>query len=304
MSPSGPESRKPERLHSLLSRAEDSRNDALATSTHSRQTELTRPLEDFDEGRARAVCGEVTRQLLLDFSPALLLTGKTDRLLLQALITFARTLFDFTNDKSLEGEQFAQINRWHFALDQSLAGEPVGQPVFVLMAALDRQRPWSHERLHHLVALARSRILSPRSVTTAEVDRKARELFAAVAAVVLERPSTEGLNEIGAALFRCHSLLGDPQELAYRRPDLCLHTGADDLDALASAVEAECGALAATLSKANAPTADLAPNLRRGFRFACLTGLAIARKARLAPIERTLRLGVATRLQLLLRARF
>ena len=290
------------------SRPEDSPDDALAPSTHARQTELTRPLEDFDEGRARAVCGEVTRQLLLDFSPALLLAGKTDRLRLQAIITFARTLFDFTNDRSLEGEQLAQINRWHFALDQSLAGEPVGQPVFVLMAALGKQGPWSQEGLHHLVALARSRILSARSVTTAEVDQKARELFAAVAAVVLERSSKKELNEVGAALIRCHSLLGDPDELAYRRPDLCLATGANDRQALASAVEAECDALAATLSKALAKAdgaiADLTPKLRRGFRFACLAGLAISRQARLAGIERTPRLGVATRLQLLLRARF
>ena len=293
-------------LHSLLGSrgAEDSQNDGLAASTHARQTELTHPLEDFDEGRARSVCGEVTRQLLLDFSPALLLAGKTDRLRLQALITFTRTLFDFPNDRSLEGEQFAQINRWHSALDQSLAGEPVGQPVFVLMAALGQQRPWSQERLHDLVALARSRILSARSVTTAEFNRKARELFAAVAAVVLERPSTEELNEVGAALFRCHSLLGDPEELAYRRPDLCLHTGADDQQALASAVEAECGALAATLSKARGAIADLTPKLRRVSRFACLAGLAISRQARLAPIERTPRLAVTTRLQLLLRARF
>lgn len=292
-------------LHSLLgSRAEASRDSALVSSTHARQTELTRPLEDFDEGRARAVCGEVTRQLLLDFSPALLLTDKIERLRLQAIITFARTLFDFTNDRSLEGEQFAQINRWHFALDQCLVGEPVGQPVFVLMAALGKQRPWSQEGLHQLVSLARSRILSARSVTTAEVDQKAHELFATVAGIILEHPSRKELNEVGAALFRCHSLLGDPEDLAYRRPDLCLYTGANDPQALGSAVEAECGALAATLSEAKGALADLTPKFRRAFRFACLAGLAISAQARLGPIEHTPRLRVATRLQLLLRARF
>ena len=82
-----------------------------------------------------------------------------------------------------------------------------------------------------------------------------------------------------------------------------MRTAAND-QALAPAVEAECGAVAATLSEADGALADLTPKLRKVFRFACLAGMAIARQARLVPIERAPRLGVATRLQLLLRASF
>src|SRR5262245_25920400 len=68
------------------------RADSLARSHHSRlDAEISRPAEDFDEEKAAALCADITRGLLGDFAPALLLLPETERRRAQALIAYAHT---------------------------------------------------------------------------------------------------------------------------------------------------------------------------------------------------------------------
>jgi hypothetical protein len=102
----------------------------LAASRHSRLTdEVPRPLDDFDVDLAARLCADICRQLLRDYAPGLLLVSRDERLRVQALAAYARTLFDFAAQRGLAGERLAQINRWEFTLESALAGEPIGQLV-------------------------------------------------------------------------------------------------------------------------------------------------------------------------------
>ena len=56
----------------------------------------------------------------------------------------------------------AAINRWEYVLEQTLEGRPPGQPIFVRIAELERQTPWSREGFDLLHACARQRAAVPR----------------------------------------------------------------------------------------------------------------------------------------------
>jgi hypothetical protein len=132
------------------------RADALAASRHRRLAdEIPQPKDDFDAGRAEALCAEICRDVLRDYAPGLALLEPGDRRRVQALAAYARTLFDFARQRGLEGERLAQINRWEFTLESALSGQPVGQPVFVAMARCEREQPWPREALDELATAAR-----------------------------------------------------------------------------------------------------------------------------------------------------
>ena len=124
-----------ERPPAASRRARASAADALARSRPqpARRRAAGRS-SDFDEERAAALCAAICRNLLGDFAPALLLLAARRAARVQALLAYARTLFDFARQRGVEGERLAQINRWEFTLESALAGQPVGQPVFVAMA--------------------------------------------------------------------------------------------------------------------------------------------------------------------------
>src|SRR5262245_65215795 len=120
---------------------EDWRADSRARSHHSRlDAEIRRPAEDFDEEKAAALCAEITRNLLGDFAPALLLLPAPERRRVQALLAYASTLFDFARQRGVEGERLAQINRWEFTLEAALSGQRIGQPVFLRMTQEHERR--------------------------------------------------------------------------------------------------------------------------------------------------------------------
>jgi len=176
------------------------RADALARSPHTRLAdEVPQPLADFDEARAFALCGEICRALLGDLAPALLLLPRPERRRAQALAAWVRTLFDFARQRGVEGERLAHINRWEFALEEALAGRPVGQPVFVAMAAAARQRPWPAEALAAILAVARSTALS--GASTIPADTLAPPI---VEALLGEPPPAEAIALAAAALGAEH----------------------------------------------------------------------------------------------------
>ncbi len=147
------------------------RADALAGSPHTRlANEIATPLDDFDPEHAREFCARLCRDLLGDYAPALLLLTPGERLRLQALAAYARTLFDFAAQRGLAGERLAQINRWEFALESALAGQPIGQPVFVAMAAGELQDPWPRAALDDLAAAARRRAVAAERPSWNEAD--------------------------------------------------------------------------------------------------------------------------------------
>ena len=70
-------------------------------TSHSTFHSLEPPLEDFDAEKARAVCAQVSRDVLRDFAPALVLLPTPDRLRAQAFLAYARNLLDFALYRSL-----------------------------------------------------------------------------------------------------------------------------------------------------------------------------------------------------------
>lgn len=288
------------------------RADALAQSRHSRLDDLlVEPLADHDPRRAARVCAEVARRALRDFAPALVLLAEGERRRLQALAAFVLTLFDFARQSSLEGEKLAQINRWGFALEAALDGDPPGQPVFVAMAAADRDRPWRRDALDDLIAGARRRALAPRAPTLEVFAQRADELARALAGAVWD--GAEAPVAPLAALLRLHGLLvlGDDQ----RRHQAALPAdelpeawsgGSADRATLDAAVRRECGRLAGPLADA-ASLRRLPPDWRRAVSYVVLAGRELLRRVdRLggAVVQQRPRLGAIRRLALLLRSRW
>ena len=113
------------------------------------------PVEDDDPERARRLCAAVTRDLLGELAPSLILLPAVERARVQALTAYSRTLFDFALQAGMHGEKLARINRWEYSLEQALDGDPPGQPVFVAMATTDRDRPWDRDALDTIGAAAR-----------------------------------------------------------------------------------------------------------------------------------------------------
>lgn len=184
------------------------RADALAKSRHARLTEhLREPLDEQDPGRSRQLCAAVCRDLLGDFAPALMGVASAERFRCQVLACWLRTLFDFARQPGVEGERLAALNRLGFSLEQSLGGEPVGQPVFVGMALEESRRAWPRGALDLLMASARRRVVQPRLSTPAEVENDASELAGAICLALVGQEPAPAAVALCAGLLRLRSLL-------------------------------------------------------------------------------------------------
>lgn len=267
---------------------------------------------DRDERRAEAVCGEITRRALGDFAPALALLPAAQRRRVRALAAFGLTLFDFARQPGLDGERLAQINRWSFDLESTLAGSPPGQPVFVLLAATHAESPWPEEALLALAGCARRRALRPRAASRAVLERDAARLAAALSGALLAAPSepvVEGL----AALLRAQRLLALGSDRRRRQAGLARDELPEEWEGgpasraeLGAAVRRECRRLAAALEPS-----DWIHALPRGWRRAASYALLAARRlvrryATLAAeaLASPPRLGAGERLRLVLSARW
>lgn len=192
------------------------RADALARSRHSRLDELSRPDESFDEAAAETFCAELARKALGDLSPTLLLLAAPERRRAQALAAYAFTLFDFARQRGVEGERLAQINRWQFTLETALAGEAVGQPVFVAMAREHRRWPWPDDALDELAATARQRVGEPIPATAQAFARYRRRLAAALFRALSGDDPPPELAGLGEALLAARGLVEVGEELRQR----------------------------------------------------------------------------------------
>jgi phytoene/squalene synthetase len=286
------------------------------SSSHSRLIdELRRPVESEDRQKATAVCAEVTRRALLDLAPALTLLPEIERRRAQALTTFAYTLFDFARQGGLEGERLSQINRWEFSLEAALTGDPPGQPVFVQIADLEQQVPWSRNGFDRLMSAARRRATVRRPASVEAAERDSHELGGALAELLVGEPPTTALETMAAALARILSLRMLGEDLRRHQSSLPLTdlpeawqtTIEDDADLMSRAVRAECTRIRPLLLSSARAVPDLPPEYRRSGKYLLLAGIRLLNLLeetggdlqRLSP-----QLGAASRLSLLLRARW
>lgn len=296
---------------------EEWRADAFARSQHSRlDEEVRRPEGDFDEQKALELCGEVCRNLLGDFAPALLLLSSLERQRVQTLLAFAHTLFDFARQHGVEGEKLAQINRWELTMELALSGEPVGQPIFVRMAREQRRRPWPVEALNELMSCARRRAVKPRPTTPEEAEANAERLARAIATALLGKAPPAEVSAFFGALVRIRTLQSLGAEIDRNRfpiaeselPDDWSATGGrPDPQRLLAVAQRECARLRPRLLRAPRGLVELPPGYRRASIFCLLAALRL-----LTGIEdsegdllaKPPQIGVLARLGLLTRARW
>lgn len=318
------EDRPPDRLslagsidRSRESRPENGswRADAFAGSRHSRWVEeLREPLEIHDLQHAREICGQICRLALQDFAPALLLLPRPERQRVQALTAYCLTLFDFVRQTGLEGESLAAINRWEFELDAALDGQPIGQPVYVLLHDLEQQQPWPREGFDRLHSYARRRCALPRPTDAQSAEQDS--LFLGETLVWLasgDRP-TESSSRLAAALVRLHALTALGDDLRRHRPRLPITELPDSLelddtrqaDILKDAVEMECQRVRKMMAEAG-DRLPLHESLRPAARYCQLATRKLLARIELAGpglINVTPRLNLVDRLTLLLRSRW
>lgn len=290
------------------------RADSLGRSRHSRlDAEVSRPAADFDEDRATALCAEITRNLLGDFAPALLLLPSEERRRVQALFAYASTLFDFARQSGSEGEKLAQINRWELTLETALSGQPVGQPIFLRMAQENERRRWPEDSLDELAAAARRRAIRRQPATVAGAEIEALSLGRAAAAALLEGRLTAEVDGLASALVRLVSLQHLGSELTGRRCPLPAsevterHDGSFDRDEALAAARRECQRLRSRLLRAPRGLVDLPRGYRRAAVFSLLAALRLLSEIEDPAtdlLEAPPRLGLGSRLGFLLRARW
>jgi phytoene/squalene synthetase len=296
---------------------EEWRADALARSGHSRLAEeLREPQDDFDEQRAEEVCGEICRNLLGDFAPALLLLSALERQRVQALLAYTHTLFDFARQHGVEGERLSQINRWELTLETVLSGQPVGQPIFVRMAREQRRRAWPAAALDDLTACARRRVLRPRPATPGEADADATRLARAVATALLGQEPSGEVSDFLGALVRLRTLQmagGDIRRNRWPIPqselpdDWSIQEGRPDPQRLLDAVHRECARLRHRLLSAPRGLVELPAGYRRAAVFCLLASLRLLSSLEDGGpevLEKPPQLGVLSRIGLLARARW
>jgi hypothetical protein len=285
------------------------RSDCLARAQHTR---LVGPLDEPAAAPARdaggrrgagpegagaaaeGLCAALTRDLLGDFAPALLLLPATERSRARALIACARLLFDFARQPGPEGERLAGIARCEHGLEQALAGRAVGQPILLRVGEENARRRWPPDALDELLACARRRALRPHGGGDggdggdgAAVEAEERSLARAVGTALLEERINSEVTGFAAALVR-----------------LCGMRGAEvDPEAARRA----CVRLRPRLLRAPRGLVELPAPYRRAGVFCLLAALRIVSQieesgsGRPAPPAR---LNAGTRIRMLLRARW
>ena len=291
------------------------RADALAGSRHSRWVEeLRQPLDLHDRGRAAEICGQVTRLALQDFAPALLLLPRADRHRLQALTAYALTLFDFARQTGLEGERLTAINRWEFDLEAALDGQPTGQPVFVLIHALDQQRPWAREGFDPLHAFARRRCAQPRPADRRAAERNALVLGKSLAWLLLGEEPADPVARFASALVRLRGLLDLGDDLRRHRASLPISEIPDswstgdraEPEILAVAIQDECTRLDSVIEN-HEYLSQVPRDLRAAARYSQRTAQKLLKQvesAGVSIVETPPQVGLLDRLGLVVRSRW
>lgn len=268
--------------------------------------------EDFDEEKAGLLCAQITREVLGDFAPGLLLLPAGERRRVQALIAYAYTLFGFARQEGLEGDRLAQINRWEYTLESALSGIPVGQPIFLRMARENARRAWPVDALDDLAACARRRALRSQPATVAQAEADARDLARAVGLALLEDRLNAEANNLAGAMIRLSALQHLGEGVKRGRcpiPESELGGGGlNDIQALLAAVRRECARLRSRVLRSPRGLLELPSGYRRAAVYSLLAALRlltdIETREEATLLAPSRRLGVWTRVRFLLRARW
>lgn len=306
------------------------RADLLAQSTHGRLIAESDPPAAPDAASDAAAgelldarCAELTRELLGDFAPALLLLPATERARVRALLAYSRTLLAGAAGLGLDGERLAQVNRWEAALERALDSRVEGlPPICVRMAREHARRRWPADALDELTACARRRALRPRPATVADAEVEARSLARAVGGALLEARLNAEVNGFGGALVRLCAVQHLGAAMAGGRcplpEDEWPHQAAPAARAVAAApaaappaliaaVQRECARLRPRLLRAPRGLVELPAAYRRAGVFALLAALRLlsdVEEAGAGLLAAAPHLGTATRIGLLVRARW
>lgn len=288
------------------------RGDARVPSLHSR-LEIAPAVERPEEEKAAELCAVLTRDLLGDFAPALLLLPANERRRVQALLAYAVALFDFARRGAGPGDRLVQIDRFTGALLAALSGEPAQQEIFVRMAQENARRRWPPEALADLADCARQRALRRQPATAGEVEAEVAGAVGALGRALLESHWNAEVESLGAALLRLQLLRRLGMEVAAHRCPL----PADEIAAppdrapattdLELAVRRECERLRPRLLRAPRGLVDLPDGYRRAGLFASLAAvhfLSDLEDGEASPLAEPPRLPTAKRVALLLRARW
>jgi phytoene/squalene synthetase len=261
-------------------------------------------------GRATAEAPEafaagLTRELLGDFAPALLLLPATERSRVRTLLAYAGTLLGCAGEQGPEGERLARIDRWQSDLERTLAGAG-GPPVCRRMARESARRRWPSDALEELAAVARRRVLAPRPASATAAEAEARSLARAAGGALLETRLNAEVAGFAGALIRLHALQHLGASLARGRCPLPEGEGLDG-PVLTAAVERECARLRPRLLRGPRGLVELPAAYRRAGAFALLAGLrllSLVEEAGPGLLAAPPRLSAATRIGLLARARW
>lgn len=291
------------------------RADIHVPSVHGRQ-EVPPATEGRDEEKAADLCATLTRDLLGDFAPALLLLPANERRRVQAILAYTAALFDFARRGAGAGDRLVQIDRFTGTLLAAFAaagGEPAGQEIVLRMAQENARRRWPPEALADLADCARRRALRRQPATAEEVEAEVAEAVGALGRALLENHWNAEVESLGAALLRLQLLRRLGTEIAAHRcplpaEEIAPHPERPPATAqLELAVRRECSRLRPRLLRAPRGLVELPDGYRRAGLFASLAAvhfLSDLEDGEASPLAEPPRLPTAKRVALLLRARW
>lgn len=267
-----------------------------------------------DAEKAALLCADITRGVLGDFAPALLLLPGTERRRAQTLVAHAYTLFDFARQTGGKGEKLERIKSWEIALEAAFSGQPAGQPICLRMARENERRRWPVDALDELIACARRRAArrrQPSSVSDADVE--ALSLGRAVAAALLEKDLNAEIDGLASALVRLWALQHLGEEVGRKQCPLPASEvrprkdGQFDPGQVLEAARRECQRLRPRLLRAPRGLVGLPHGYRRAAVFSLLAALRLLTE--IEDKETDLlnappKLGVGSRIGFLLRAQW
>ena len=230
------------------------------------------------------------------------------------MTAYALTLFDFARQTGLEGERLTAINRWEFDLETALDGQPVGQPVFVLIHALEQRRSWNREGFDLLHAAARHRCVQIRPPSRQAAEREALRLGKGLAWLLLTDEPPDSVARFAAGLVRLRGLLDLGDDLRRHRarlpvselPDSWSPSQTTESQALTAAILGEGERLDSMLVSQEF-LSQIPQDLRAAARYSRRTARRLLRQIQAAGVtlvEASPRVGLLGRLGLLTRSRW
>jgi phytoene/squalene synthetase len=185
--------------------------------------------------------------------------------------------------------------------------------VFVLLHDLEQQRPWFREGFDKLHSYARRRCALPRPIDPPNSQQNAVVLGEALSSLLTGAPASQPVVRTASSMIRLHGLITLGDDIRRHRPQLPItelpesfeSPNRDQSGVLKTAIERECREVRQQIGTLRS-LRSLPVSLQPAARYCWLASHRIlARIEDLGPqlVETVPRLGLFTRLRLLLRSR-